>query len=123
MEERSPATGKLYTFKSMSMLALLFTCITVLLIVVFGIMYVSEVRDSLALRGTAPCAYDSMVKQSCEHPYSTSFFWSGLLFVFTCWPLIIAWLVTGGMLLLRRSTRPGQGVKAHHPPKSIHAVK
>lgn len=107
----------------MSMLALLFVSVTVLLAVVFGIMYVSEVRDSLAMRGTAPCTYDSMVKQSCEHPYSTSFFWGGLLFVFTCWPLIIAWFVIGGMLLFRRSARPGRPHKSHHAPKSVHPTK
>lgn len=90
-----PAALALDRLRRLTIPAIVFIVLTVTSVVVFGVLYAGEVREALALRGTFACIADSMMRQSCEHPYSSSFFWSMLLFVFAWWPLLVAWLLSG----------------------------
>ncbi len=92
----------MHRYDSLSKLGKVFLWLTLFLVVAFGIIYTLEVKESLAMDPLSyNCTGDSMMKQFCDHPYSSSFFWSILGFGIYCGPIIISWLVVGSILVFR----------------------
>jgi hypothetical protein len=69
-------------------------------------LYAMQVSQALNMDPNSyNCVHDSMMKQICADPYGTSVFWAGLQLVFLAWPLLLAWMITGMVLISRRRQR------------------
>lgn len=90
-------------FMPATTLGRVFAAISVFLIIALIATYVHTVREALSMDPASyECTDDSMMRQICEDPYGTSVFWSIIFFGLYCWPGIIAWIVSGLVLLNRR---------------------
>lgn len=96
-------------YRQASTLGKIFVWLSVLIVIVYIVIYIQEVREALAMDPMSyECLHDSMMKQICADPYGSSVTWGIVSLVFYCWPLIMAWLVMGVMLLIRRGQRKKQ---------------
>ncbi len=97
----------MHRYDSLSILGKAFLWLTLFLVVAFGIIYTQQVKEAFAMDPLSyECTRDSMMKQVCSDPYGSSFFWGILSLGIYCGPVVIAWLVVGGVILFRRMNHP-----------------
>lgn len=91
-------------YKSTSRLGKIFIWLSIGIFIAAIALYVNEVIETLAMDPNSYyCMHDSMTKQRCEDPFGTSIGWAILLLVFVGWPVLLAWMVIGAVLLRRRA--------------------
>jgi hypothetical protein len=87
----------------MSKLGKIFLWLTIPIIGVFILIYMSQLSQALSMDPNSfNCKYDSMMKQVCQDPYGSSISWTlVLMFMSPVWPIPLAWVVIGIVLLSR----------------------
>lgn len=91
---------------SITKLGKAFLWLSLLLIITFAVIYGLQVKESLEMDPQSfNCIHDSMMKQFCSDPYGASFLWSVLGFLILGSPLLIAWIIIGTLVLIRRVRR------------------
>ena len=84
----------------------LFIAMTLILIAAFTFSYINEVSGALNMDPSSyNCTDDSMMRQLCRHPYTASITWAILATAVYCWPIAIAWFITGIILIMRWPTK------------------
>lgn len=110
----------LHKFKSYSRLGKVFFCLSIANILLILAIYIWNVLQALHMDPHSyNCVIDSMTKDICEHPYSSSVSWTIIYLVFMGWPLTFPWLIVGLILAGRR------WVRSHnkHPASTVDKTK
>lgn len=93
-------------FKAKTKVGKSFTYLSALMMLVFSIIFLYFVLDSLAMdKNSYYCTQDSMMMQFCHSPVSSSFAWTIVTFGLIAWPALAVWVILGSVLLLRRIRR------------------
>lgn len=91
----------IHKYKSTSRLGKVFVWLSIALTLAFIITYILEVQGALNMDPNSfNCLHDSMMMQICEDPYGSSVPWTMIKMSILGWPLILAWLAVGVLLLI-----------------------
>ena len=95
-----------HKIRSPSRLAKVFLVLSAVLAGMYSVVYVMNVSEALGMDPTSyNCTNDGMMMQICADPYGSSIIWSFIDVVSVGWPVLIAWLIAGSMLLDPKDSR------------------
>ena len=88
---------------ALSTLGKTFLWLTIPIVAIFIYLFMDQLNYALSMDPNSfNCKYDSMMKQFCEDPYGSSISWTLILmFMSPAWPILLAWVVIGIVLLNR----------------------
>jgi uncharacterized membrane protein YczE len=73
-----------------------FALLTALVIAVTVGLYIFNVSAALSMdKNSYNCTGDSMMSNICMNPFGSSITWTLLNLAIYCWPLLLAWLISG----------------------------
>jgi hypothetical protein len=93
-------------YRALSRLGKVFLWLSVAIALIILIIYSMEVVQALRMDPLSyNCISDSMMKQICHHPYSSSISWTLIYLIFFGWPITFPWIIIGLVLAKRRYLR------------------
>jgi uncharacterized membrane protein YkgB len=95
-----------HKFRSYSRLGKVFFCLSIVIVLLILATYIWHVVEALHMDPHSyNCVVDSMMKDICQHPYSSSVSWTIIYLIFMGWPLTFPWIIIGLLLVRRRYLR------------------
>lgn len=93
-------------YRSLDRVGKIFAWLSLLLVGILPFTYLMNLIMALGMDPNSyNCLHDSMMSQICRDPYGSSLGWSLIYLVFYGWPLLLAWLLIGALLLVRTAMR------------------
>ncbi len=105
-------------FKSLNKLSKSFVISSLILGLLYVIVFFKNVFEALAMDKTSyNCTEDSMMMQVCHDPFGSSLSWSVLETIAVGFPLVMIWLILGLIVFVRARIDKRRRLKYHN----IHA--